>query len=92
MILREKDGTTRFEVKAGRVWNVGRDRSADVVLPSLRVDKKHAVLDYRGPECLLSDAGSSSGTFLNDIAVHEPSPIKPGDVLRLGAYSMVVER
>jgi pSer/pThr/pTyr-binding forkhead associated (FHA) protein len=76
---------------SGRQWTVGRDRSADVVLPSRVVDRKHAVLDFRGEQCLVSDARSTSGTFLNGKVVREPTPLRKGDELRIGGYTVVVE-
>jgi pSer/pThr/pTyr-binding forkhead associated (FHA) protein len=35
---------------------------------------------------LIADAGSASGTFLNDQKVTKPTELKAGDLIRLGSY------
>lgn len=88
--MQRKDGLACFRAWQGKVSHVGRDRTVDVVLPSVMVDKRHAILDFRGTTCLLSDAASTSGTFLNGVAVRKPSALKVGDEVRIGGYTLVV--
>ena len=67
---------------------LGRAPSAAVRFDPRRdsgVGRYHARLAPGAPgEVLLSDLGSRNGTWLNGTKVTEPTPIRTGDVLRLG--------
>lgn len=67
---------------------VGREK-ADVVLPSAKVSKLHAVLSFPGGLPSLSDAGSKNGTSLNGrrLAPHQPMPIDAGDSIHFASVA-----
>jgi hypothetical protein len=75
---------------AVHIVSVGRAPDNDVVIPDRSISRRHAFLK-RGPQggYLVLDAGSSNGTLVNGRSVlakgsGPPSPIGPGDTLRLG--------
>jgi ABC-type multidrug transport system ATPase subunit/pSer/pThr/pTyr-binding forkhead associated (FHA) protein len=68
---------------------VGRDASADLVIESPAVSRRHARIYRDNGQILVQDLGSSNGTFLNDVRLEAPAALRPGDVLRMGrAVSM----
>jgi len=69
---------------------VGRveDNSFQIAEPS--VSSHHAELPLRGNDVIVRDLNSTNGTFINGEKITE-SPIKPGQILRLGQIEMRLE-
>jgi pSer/pThr/pTyr-binding forkhead associated (FHA) protein len=64
---------------------IGRAESCDVGLfgdPS--VERLHARIVRGDAGYYLADAGTQGGTFLNDVRVGPPTPIRSGDLIRVG--------
>jgi serine phosphatase RsbU (regulator of sigma subunit) len=89
--LEPRDGEPfRHEVR-GESAVIGRSSRADVVLPDRFLSRQHARLFLRDGTWFLEDLGSRNTTFLNDRPVTEPTPIRPGDVVRLAESRVNVE-
>jgi hypothetical protein len=77
------------------VLTIGRAESCDVGLfGDPMIEKLHARL-YQQPDghYLIADNGSAHGTFVNDHRIHEPTPLRSGDLIRVGsAYLRFSER
>jgi pSer/pThr/pTyr-binding forkhead associated (FHA) protein len=69
---------------------IGRDKTAEIRLTESSVSRKHATIERRGRQWIITDGGSANGTFLDDVQVAE-SPLRDGQTLRLGAVSFKVE-
>ena len=69
---------------------IGRDKTADVRLTENSVSRKHATIERRGPQWVITDGGSANGTFLDDVQIAEGVLID-GHVLRLGAVRLKIE-
>lgn len=81
-------GEQRFDLTSGeRV--IGRDADADVRLDSPRVSRRHARLAVDGARVVLSDLGSKNGTFVRGTRVDGDLELKPGDLVRIGPFSLV---
>ena len=78
-----------IEIDAERTL-IGRDRTAEVRLTATSVSRKHAIIERRGPQWVITDGGSANGTFLDDVQVGE-GVLHDGQTLRLGAVSFKVE-
>jgi len=66
-------------------FKVGRDPSkATLAVDDGRVSRVHFVIDRIDDRFLVSDYGSSNGTFVNGSAVIEPKELKDGDVIEFG--------
>jgi predicted component of type VI protein secretion system len=78
-----------IEIEADRTL-IGRDRTAEVRLSESSVSRKHATVERRGAEWVITDGGSANGTFLDDVQVAE-GVLRNGQTLRLGAVSFKVE-
>ena len=80
----EYEETESWMLEAGRTYTIGRSRKNDIVIQTGTVSRLHSQLEMR-PDgtALLSDGGSSHGTFVNGEPVAEPTAVKPGDDIQL---------
>src|SRR5688572_171804 len=69
------------------IANVGRADYNDVVLPDPSVSTMHAKLQSRGGVWMLSDLGSTNGTFVDGELVSGEMPLGPGATIRFGEVS-----
>ncbi|MBV9125242.1 MAG: FHA domain-containing protein [Planctomycetes bacterium] len=64
---------------------IGRAESCDLGLfGDSAVDRTHARILMDRNQYFVEDAGSAGGTFLNDVAVQQATPLRNGDVIRVG--------
>ena len=78
-----------IEIDAERTL-IGRDKTAEVRLTENSVSRKHATIERRGPQWVITDGGSANGTFLDDVQIAE-SALRNGQTLRLGAVRFTIE-
>jgi DNA-binding NtrC family response regulator len=62
---------------------IGRDASADIVLPVTAVSRRHAEITKQAGEFVVRDLGSRNGTLVNGHPVSEDT-LEPLDELRIG--------
>ena len=76
------------------VLTIGRAEGCDLGLfGDSGVDKRHARIYQQDGRYLIADAGSATGTFVNDQRVQEPTLLRSGDLIRVGnAYLRFSER
>lgn len=66
-------------------FRVGRDPSrTSLAVDDGRVSRVHFIIDRVGDDFLITDAGSSNGTFVNGSAVIEPRRLLDGDTIEFG--------
>ncbi len=63
---------------------IGRDSSSGVAINDAEVSRKHARLEFQGGKYVLTDLGSTNGTFVNGQRVVGQAVLKSGDVVSLG--------
>jgi hypothetical protein len=78
-------------VSRRKTITVGREVDNTVVLQSAQVSRYHATVEYDGKNIVLSDRGSSNGTFVNGQRITAPTVIWPGDLIGFGTYTMTGE-
>ncbi len=72
-------------ILAGAETTIGRAENCDIGLfGDPQVERLHARILRRGNDFLLEDAGSASGTYVNDERIDGPRLLRAGDVIRLG--------
>lgn len=72
-----------YPLKAG-LNTMGRSADNDVVVEDLYVSRRHcAVLVHHDNSCILHDTASKNGTYLNGTKINGPTPLKPGDEIRI---------
>jgi pSer/pThr/pTyr-binding forkhead associated (FHA) protein len=80
--------TMEVQLDKGDVWTIGRDASNDVHLDDSRVSRRHARIERRDQTFVISDLGSSNGTWLGDRRIDTHS-LSDGDTLTIGAAELV---
>jgi hypothetical protein len=84
------DQSSRTIAFDGRPLTFGRAPDNRVVLRDGRASRHHARIDARRGSLVLTDLGSTNGSFVNDRRV-ESIALGEGDRIRLGATTLVVE-
>ncbi|MGB9804101.1 FhaA domain-containing protein, partial [Desulfofundulus sp.] len=62
---------------------IGRRDTCDVVLSDGSVSRRHAQLQYRGGEYVITDLGSTNGVYVNGVRVNS-KVLAPGDTIKMG--------
>lgn len=79
-------GVSDFALSAGRS-SIGRMGSgAAIVLESPQVSRIHTHIDTNGAGFVISDAGSTNGTFVNGQALKKSRTLRDNDVIQVGPY------
>jgi len=68
----------------------GRSGDNEVLLPDYSVSRRHAVVRRDGDRWIVVDLRSTNGVQLNQVSV-EKGEIRPGDLLKIGAFEIRVE-
>ena len=69
---------------------IGRSSTSDLPLPDRFLSRHHARIFRDGDRYLVEDLGSRNGTLLNGEAIAAPSPLAPGDVIRISGSTLSV--
>ena len=73
------------------VVNIGRADYNDLVIPEPSVSSSHAKLQRREGIWVLSDLGSTNGTFVDGERVTDETPLGPGAAIRFGEVTTLFE-
>jgi hypothetical protein len=69
---------------------IGR-QDGDLVLEDPEVSRRHAVLRRTGGSVVVEDLESTNGTFVNGERIRSPREVLPGDQVRVGRTTFVIE-
>ncbi|HEV8628689.1 MAG TPA: SpoIIE family protein phosphatase, partial [Thermoanaerobaculia bacterium] len=69
---------------------IGRSSTSDLPLPDRFLSRHHARLFRAGERYLVEDLGSRNGTLLNGEPVLTPTPVGPGDVIKISGSLLSV--
>jgi pSer/pThr/pTyr-binding forkhead associated (FHA) protein len=81
---------TRLQVKVP-VVNIGRAEYNDVVIPDESVSTMHAKLQRREEIWVLTDNGSTNGTFVDGERLSGEAVLSPGALIRFGETAVMFE-
>ena len=76
--------TDSWMIEVGRTYAIGRSSTCDIVVAASAISRKHAELAVQ-PDgtVVLTDLGSSHGTYVNGERIGQPRRIAVGDDIRL---------
>ena len=80
-----------FRLDTLPVCRIGRGEQSSIVLTGdVKVSRNHAVVQRMDTgEYYLTDLGSRNGTVVNGRLVVSPTPLRNGDIIRMGGYEFV---
>lgn len=70
---------------------VGRVEDNMLQVPEPSVSSHHCEILLRGGQVFVNDLNSTNGTYINGEKIARETPLKPGEVLRLGQIEMRLE-
>lgn len=71
---------------------LGREGPGVVLVKSSTVSRRHARISVDVEGAVIEDLGSKNGTYVNDRAVSEPTPVVDGDQIRIGSLLFTFKR
>jgi putative nucleotidyltransferase with HDIG domain len=77
------------QIADGTRVTVGRVPQCDVFVEDQAVSRRHCTIEARGRELLVTDLGSSNGTFVNERAI-KTGTARGGDLIRVGSSILEV--
>lgn len=83
LVIYHRQGTETVRLQEGVGVVVGRDPSADLVIPERSLSRRHARFTLERNDVLVEDLGSTNGTFLAGQQVKR-GVLKPGEEVMLG--------
>ncbi len=86
-VLQGPDKGQKFQTPIEPVV-IGRT-SGQIQLNDHAVSRRHAEIRPLNGTWILEDLGSSNGTYLNGVRIHEPAPLARGDQIKLGGTLLV---
>jgi signal transduction histidine kinase len=88
-VIQGRDQGTRFELDSHSVsYPLGRDTANPIQLHDTEVSRRHAELRRNGDMFLISDLGSSNGTFVNNQRIQQQE-LASGDQVQIGRTVML---
>src|SRR5579864_8595555 len=79
-----------YDLKVDKT-TIGRVEDNAFQIPEPSVSSHHCEILLRGNDVIVKDLNSTNGTFINGEKVSDESPLKPGQILRLGQIEMRLE-
>jgi diguanylate cyclase (GGDEF)-like protein len=74
----------KFPLEDGEL-TIGRDVQNHIVVDLDNVSRRHARIRVEGSRILVEDLGSTNGTYLNDVEVKQATPLRSGDLVKVGS-------
>ncbi len=92
LIIEDKHGSVadEYTFEEGE-FIVGRSQSADIILPSDNVSRRHARLYTVDGRCYVEDLNSANGVFVNGRRIHEVYQIQGAVQLKIGDFYLHIE-
>lgn len=83
--------TSVFRVELSPRLCIGRATDNEIILDAPSVSRHHAQLEYtNGSQPVITDLGSTNGTFVNGEILRSPYQLKPTDWVTIGGYLLRV--
>jgi len=80
----------KFLLGQGKVV-IGRSQDCDIAIDNAAISRKHAQIEYSNGEYIVSDLGSSNGTFVNGQQINKPEVLKPGTNIGIAKFNLTFQ-
>jgi phosphoserine phosphatase RsbU/P len=90
-LIYEQDGETIRVALAGEM-SIGRVAPSEIVIPNPEISRLHCRIRLQGDWALLSDLGSTNGTYVDGQRLERPARLQDGSRLNLGSFLLRYER
>ncbi len=90
LVVTDASGTRTIPLKDS--ITMGRAATCDLALADTYVSNVHARIFMKDGAWWLEDLGSTNGTYVNRAKVAVPTPVGPGDQIRLGKATLELRR
>jgi two-component system, NtrC family, sensor kinase len=87
-VYQGRDQGALFDLEEGAM-GIGRDAANVIQVHDTEVSRRHAQVQFDGTTCLISDLGSSNGTFVNGKRIDEECKLVSGDRVQFGNTMML---
>jgi len=81
----------RIDLSVGQTLHIGQRPTNDVVLAHPTIGSRQCIARRSPAGVTIEDARSPGGTFVNGASIEGPTPIHPGDNIRIGGLHFVVQ-
>lgn len=92
LVVHAPDSKPRVVALRDQDLTIGRAAQVNVRVDDVYVSDEHAEVARDDDGWVVRDRGSTNGTFLNGAKVTQPTPIGPGDQIRIGKTRLEVRR
>ena len=79
-----------YDITASQKIRMGRQSGNDVVVPDEQVSRRHAEIEERNGGLVVTDLGSSNGTFVNGTRITSAQNLQSGDTVQVGTTVLKV--
>ena len=91
LVLIRSEGQSGVRIPIEDVLVMGRSPDADFLLDDPYASEFHLRLALKDGQVVLSDLGSTNGTYLNGRRITVPTPLSKGDAVQVGKTIMEVQ-
>ena len=81
----------RLSLVSSMIFGRDEDQCQVVLSNDTQVSRLHARLEESGGNWLLTDLGSSNGTFVNGVRIQAPTIVSPGDQIVVGGTTFTLD-
>lgn len=78
----------KFSLEDGDKLSIGRGKEADIVIDNTAISRKHISIESTSGIFLVSDLGSTNGTFVNNKKITENEPVSDSDQIKFGKFHL----
>jgi len=65
----------------------GRTAPVDIVVDEAGVSRRHCAIMLVGPDLVVTDLGSTNGTYIDGVRIDRATLLRVGGIVRIGSYS-----
>jgi hypothetical protein len=80
-------GAPPLELEPGKDFSFGRAPTCSFSIPSPRVSREHAIISWHDGKPVLTDKGSSNGTFVGGKRIMKEQALNHGDEIEVGPFT-----